>query len=303
MARLSDLPAPVLRAALHEGSLCIGTGVFTSRLRTSLPALADTIGLLYADYPATVGSGFANFHVHLRRPHNLRRWVRPQVEFDLDGSRPFLPLPVAQAFPMFEWVLNWYISSRAHGYLMIHAAAVEKGGRVAILPAPPGSGKSTLCAALVCSGWRLLSDELTLVRLDDGRIQPVARPVSLKNASIGVIRSFAPGAVLGPEVLDTAKGTIAHLRAPRESVDRAHEPAAPGWIIFPRYVADAALRLEPVAPARAFTRVAENCFNYGLLGPEGFAALGTLADAAPGYELSYGHLDEALALFERLAAA
>jgi predicted ATPase len=30
-----------------------------------------------------------------------------------------------------------------------------------ILPAPPGSGKSTLCAALVTRGWRLLSDELT----------------------------------------------------------------------------------------------------------------------------------------------
>lgn len=303
MVPLSDLAAPALHAALHQGTLCLHTGVFSVRIRSTIPAVGEALSLLYGDYPAEVGAPYADFHIHLRRPRGPRRWLRPQVEFDMDGARPFLPLPLAQAFPMFEWVFNWYISSRAHSYLMIHAAAVEKGGRVAILPAPPGSGKSTLCAALVLSGWRLLSDELTLVRLADGCLQPVPRPVSLKNASIGVIRAFAPGAVLSPEVEDTAKGTIAHLRAPRDSVRRALDTAAPGWVVFPRYVAGAELRLEPVPPARCFTRVAENCFNYSMLGRDGFDALAGLADAAPGFELSYGRLDEALALFDRLAAA
>jgi HprK-related kinase A len=184
---------------------------------------------------------------------------------------------------------------------MIHAAAVEKGGRVAILPAPPGSGKSTLCAALVCSGWRLLSDELTLIRLSDGALQPVPRPISLKNASIGVIRDFAPDAVFSPEVNDTAKGTIAHLKAPVDSVRRANELAWPGWIVFPRYIAGANLSLEPIAPARTFTHVAENSVNYGLLGRAGFHALGNTVNMAPGYDLRYSRLDEALGLFERLA--
>lgn len=303
MSTLSQLTAPTLRGALREGSLCLRTGSFTVRVRSRLPAVADTLALLYADYPAEVGAPFADFHIHLRRPYGPRRWLRPQVAFDMEGAAPFLPLPLDQAFPMFEWVFNWYISSRAHSYLTIHAAAVEKNGRVAVLPAPPGSGKSTLCAALVCSGWRLLSDELCLVRLADGMVQPVPRPVSLKNASIGVIRAFAPEAVLSPEVRDTAKGTIAHLKAPRDSVLRATEHARPGWIVFPRYVAGAALQLETLAPARTFTRVAENSFNYGLLGREGFEALGDLVEAAPGFELSYGRLDEALALFDRMAAA
>lgn len=303
MTPLSELTAPTLRSALRDGSLCLRTGAFTVRVRSLLPAVADTLALLYADYPAEVGAPYADFHIHLRRPRGLRRWLRPQVAFDMDGAAPFLPLPLDQAFPMFEWVFNWYISSRAHSYLMIHAAAVEKNGRVAILPAPPGSGKSTLCAALVCSGWRLLSDELCLVRLADGLVQPVPRPVSLKNASIGVIRAFAPGAVLSAEVEDTAKGTIAHLKAPRDSVLRAAECAPPGWIIFPRYVAGADLSLEPMARARAFTQVAENSFNYGVLGRDGFEALGEVAERAPGYALSYGRLDDALALFDRLAHA
>ncbi len=302
MPALSDLATPALRAALCDGTLCLHTGPFSVRVRSPIPSVGAALSLLYADYPVEVGAGYADFHIYLRRPRGPRRWLRPQVEFDMDGARPFLPLPLDQAFPMFEWVFNWYISSRAHSYLMIHAAALEKGGRVAILPAPPGSGKSTLCAALLLSGWRLLSDELTLVRLADGLLQPVPRPVSLKNASIGVIRAFAPDAVLSPEVNDTAKGTIAHLRVPCDSVARAMDAALPGWIVFPRWVADADLRLEPVPPARCFTKVAENCFNYSLLGREGFNALGGLADAAPGYELTYGRLDDALALFERLAA-
>jgi HprK-related kinase A len=292
-----------LRAALRGDGICLQTGPFTSRIRTRIDAVADGIGLLYADYPARLGGGYADFSIELARPNGPRRWFRPQVHFDYDGIAPFRPLPLAQAFPMFEWVQNWCISGSAHRYLIIHAAVVEKNGRAAILPAPPGSGKSTLCAALVMRGWRLLSDELALVRLADGLLQPVPRPVSLKNASIGVIREFAPGAVFSPAVHDTAKGTIAHLKAPRESILRAHEAARPAWVIFPRYVAGAPAQLAPIAPARAFMRVAENCFNYSVLGAAGFHALGELVDAAGGHEFSYGRLDDAIALFDQLAGS
>ena len=68
-------------------------------------------------------------------------------------------------------------------------------------------------------------------------------------------------------------------------------------------MAGADLSLEPMARARAFTQVAENSFNYGVLGRDGFEALGEVAERAPGYALSYGRLDDALALFDRLAHA
>ena len=126
MSLLSDLTAPDLRAALHEGRLCLRTGPFSVRVHSTIPAIASTLALLYADYPAEVGAGYADFHIRLRRPRGLRGWIRPQVEFDLDGGAPFQPLPLNQAFPMFEWVFNWFITSRAHSYLAIHAAAVEK---------------------------------------------------------------------------------------------------------------------------------------------------------------------------------
>jgi HprK-related kinase A len=302
MLTLADLPRRELAARLAGPGLVLRTGPFANRIRSDIPLLLDSLALLYADYPVDEPGGFADFNLSLLRADGLRRWYRPQVRFAQDGVTPFKPLPLAQAFPMFEWVMNWCVTHRAHSYLIIHAAVLERHGRALILPAPPGSGKSTLCAALVTRGWRLLSDEMTLVGLDDGALLPVPRPVSLKNGSIAVIRDFAPEAVLGKPVENTTKGTIAHLKPPTESILRAAEPALPAFIVFPRYEAGAATSLTPLPKARAFMQVAENAFNYQVLGAAGFAALGRLIETSSQYEFHYSRLDEAMALFERLAA-
>ena len=47
------------------------------------------------------------------------------------------------------------------------------GDRAVVLPASL-TGKSTLAAALSCRGWRLLSDELTLIRFGGSRVLPLA---------------------------------------------------------------------------------------------------------------------------------
>ncbi len=266
-------------------------------------AVARGISLLYGDFSVLEPDDFADFHVALAAPAGLRRWVRPQVMFYLDGFAPFKPLPASQAYPMFEWGLNWCIANYAHSYLVIHAAVVERAGRAAILPAPPGSGKSTLCAGLIGRGWRLLSDELMLLDLASGLIEPLARPVNLKNASIDVIRGFHAGVVMTDPVRDTAKGTVALMRPPLDSVSRAAEPALPAWVIFPRYVAGAPAVLKPNSKAQTFMRVVEQAFNYDILGARGFEAAAGLIDRCECFEFSYGNLDEAVATFESLASA
>ena len=285
---------------LRRQGITLRTGPFTSRIRTAIPSVAEAIALLYADYPIAQPDDFADFHVRLTRPRNLRRWFKPQVEFRFDGNIPFKPLPLDQAFPMLEWGLNWCVSSHAHNYLILHAAVVEKDSRAAILPAPPGSGKSTLCAALVNRGWRLLSDELALVRPADGMLIPLARPVSLKNASIDIIKRYAPQAVFSRSVSDTQKGTVAHMKAPADSVARSQETAQPAWIIFPKYVPEAPARLEVLSRGRAFMRVADNAFNYSVLGAAGFTTLANLVDTSACYDFSYSKLDEAMEVFAAL---
>jgi len=299
---VADLSDRELEQRLAGPGLRLRTGPVVSRIHSRLPAIVRGIALHYADYPVEDDEGFADFRVRVGRPANLRRWVRAQAQFFVDGNLPFTPLPLDQAFPMLEWGLNWCVSAHCHQYLIVHSAVVEKAGRALVLPAPPGSGKSTLCAGLVNRGWRLLSDELVLIDLDSCRVVPLPRPVSLKNASIDVIRAFAPAAAMSAPVHDTTKGSVAHMRAPTDSVRRAMETARPGWMVLPRYRAGAAARLTPLSRGRALMQLADNAFNYSAHGRRGFELLASFVDQSDCYEFEYGDLDEATAVFDGLAA-
>lgn len=298
--KVSSLTLSDLARRLRQEGLYLQTGTYTLHLQSDLAELAHGIALLYADYPLHDGHDFADFHLSLTRPATLRRWLRPQVVFHFDGVPVFKPLPREQVLPLLEWSMNWCVSSHVHDCLIVHAAVVEKYGQAAILPAPPGSGKSTLCAALVQRGWRLLSDELALLRVTDGKLLPLPRPISLKNQSIELIRRFAPEAVFSPTVHDTQKGDIALLRAPTDSVLRATEPAQPAWVIFPRYQPDQAAQLTALPPARAFMRVADNAFNYSTLGLTGFETLSRLMKPCRCYEFGYSQLEAAIDAIDTL---
>jgi len=302
--KLLQLPPAELRRQLAGSGVWMRTGPFSLRLQSRIPFVAEGLAELYGQFEVrNAHEAFADFHVSVNPPSNLRRWVRPQAEFSFDGMQPFKPLPRDQAFPMLEWGLNWCVSTQSHQYLIIHAAVVEKNGLAAILPGPPGSGKSTLTAGLVLSGWRLLSDELTLIDRKTGMIQPLPRPVSLKNQSINVIREFDPDAYINRASHDTVKGTVAHMRPPRDSVRRQHEMARPGWVIFPKWEAGAPATLTPRSQAQTFMFLAQNAFNYSHLGADGFRVGTALIDQVDCFDFHYGQLSEAIAAFNSLADA
>jgi len=297
---VSDFSRAALRSKLASEGLNLRTGPVVTRIHSTEAAVIDGIARQYADYPVAEAGEFVDFHVAVTRPAMLRRWWRPQAFFLVDGDSLFNPLPADQAFPLLEWGMNWCISSHCHQYLIIHAAVVERNGAAVVLPAPPGSGKSTLCAALVQRGWRLLSDELALIDPRSGMLVPIPRPVSLKNASIDIIRKFAPAAVMNPSVFETVKGTVAHMQAPGDSVRQAHRAAAPRWIILPRYMAGQAASLEVMSKAQGVMQLAENAFNYNIHDRNGFNTLGAVMDQADCYRFTYSQLDDAIEVFSRL---
>ncbi|RZL40627.1 MAG: HprK-related kinase A [Rubrivivax sp.] len=301
--RLAELDEREWRARLAVGDLVIRSGPFRYRFESRLPSIAAGIGLLYADYPVAEPGEFADFALKMEEGAGLHRWWRRQVRFSTDGFYPFEPLPLGHAYPQLEWAMNWCVSTRAHHYLMLHAAVIERGGLAVVLPAPPGSGKSTLCAALVHRGWRLLSDEVALISLADGLISPAVRPISLKNQSIAIMNAYVPGAVMTAVTHGTTKGSVTHMKVPTEHVARMDERAAPRWVVFPKYIAGAPTRLAPVPRARSVLDLGGNSFNYMLLGRDGFEALSRLVSACECFEFSYSQLDEAVQAFDALADA
>jgi len=297
---VADLPESGLVQRLEQGRLFLGTGPFISRIRTSIASVQSGIALLYAGFPVYDDAPFADFHVALARPRNPRRWYRAQVNFQFDGWTPFKPLPLSQAFAMFEWGMNWCVVNHAHRYLVLHAAVVEKNGRAMIMPAPPGSGKSTLCAALVASGWRLLSDELAIISPETTSLVPLPRPVGLKNQSIDLIRQRHPEIPVGKEAWDTAKGTVAHMQPPLASVSGQGEEAMPAWILFPKYTAGHSLELETYSKAQSLLRLIENAFNFTVLGLRAFDTLSRVVDCSDCFTLEYSNLNDAIARLDAL---
>jgi len=205
------------------------------------------------------------------------------------------------ASPMLEAGLNWCIGSFADQFLVIHSATLERHGRALLLPAPPGFGKSTLCAALVTRGWRLLSDEFALVDPSSGLLVPVPRPVALKERSIDLIRAWAPDAVFGTPVVNNENQTVAYMRPPEASVRASDDRCPAGLIVIPRYADGAELSVTPMTRARAVLHLADNSFNYNLHGRVGFDRLADIVDTAPAVTLRYSRLEEGVAAIEKLA--
>ena len=275
-------------------------GPYAAHVQTAERPVLRAIELLYEGHVLPRRPAFCEFHVSIARP-GLRRFVRPKVEFSSDGVPLAKPAPPHHGPTLLEWGLNWLIATGANEYLVIHAAVLERKGRAMVLPGEPGAGKSTLAAALAHRGWRLLSDELALVVPSTGELVGLARPVSLKNESIGVIGAFAPESRLSEAIHGTPKGTIALMKPPQDSVARVSEKAAPGLVVLPRYVPDSGCVLEPCAPARSFMSLADNALNYSVLGYEGFRTVGRIVGSSRAFELRYDNLHEATVRLAALA--
>lgn len=288
--------------SIRGAEFTVKIGPFSVRVQSEIELVQQGIKSLYGDYQVLSSDDFCDFFVRVYQPKGLRRFFRKQVLFAFDSFVPFKPLPYEQSLHFFEWGLNWCISGYAHQYLIIHAAVVEKNNKSIILPGTPGSGKSTLCAALINNGWRLLSDELALIDCHTGTISPVPRPVSLKNESIEIIKNTYPDNLFSPTVHDTQKGSVGLMRAPTASVLNDDKVVDPCFVVFPKYVPQySGYTLSPVSSPEAFMRLADMTFNYNVLGKQGFMLIKNLVNQCHVFDFKYdGDFEQALTCFERL---
>lgn len=285
-----------------RGASIVGIGPFRVALSVQPAGAAAMADRLYRHHPRYENDAFADFHVSVTRAAGPRRFWKPQALFRFDNQVPFKPLPLPQALPFLEWGLNWVIANHAHQYLILHAAVLARGGDALVLPGPPGSGKSTVAAMLMTRGWRLLSDELALFDPQTSLLVGLARPVSLKEDSIALLRDHAPDACFSEEITDTAKGALVLMGADAQSVREMLQPAAARWLAMPQYAPGAPTRLVREPKARMFMWLADNAFNYNILGRTGFDCLAAVVEAAHCFRLPYASAWQAADALEELAS-
>lgn len=297
-AKLGTASTHAVRQALATTGVWLDIGAAVVQVQGNSRALAEQLQAVYRHFPLRTEGRWADLHVRLDDAGGMRRLYRRQVVFSSDGRVVFAPFPADSPLPLLEWGCNWLIGHRLNHLLLFHAGALERDGQTLLMPATPGSGKSTLSAALSLQGWRLLSDEFGAFDPAIGRFRAVLKPVALKNESIAVIRRFAPGASVGPEFPKTRKGTVAHLAAEQDAVRLRAEPARPGAIVLPRWESGSPTRWERISESSAFAALAFNAFNYQLLGESGFDAVLGIVRHCPAWQLVYSDLNDAVATID-----
>ena len=64
---------------------------FNVQLETDIPAVIHSINHLYqyALKPIESADHFSDFHIKIASPNGIRKYLRPQVQFYIDGKTPF----------------------------------------------------------------------------------------------------------------------------------------------------------------------------------------------------------------------
>jgi HprK-related kinase A len=267
---------------------------FCFQIDTSLASVKKHIDCIYRNHekPSESPSQFIDFTVSIKSSSGLRKFIKPQAKFFSDNQEPFIPLPISQAHAFLEWGMNWCVASSEANWLVVHSAILAKGNKAIMFPAPPGSGKSTLTAYLAMKGWRLLSDEMTIIELNTTTAIPFVRAISLKNNSIDLVKKWFPDVIMSDVAKDTQKGDVAHVQPPMLSVQQGTKKAEIIGVVFPKFTPNSELDIYQLSQSDTFMQLASNCFNYNVIGEDAFTTLEVIVDKCAAFEIHYNNLNE-----------
>ncbi|MEI2638456.1 MAG: hypothetical protein V9F03_05595 [Microthrixaceae bacterium] len=191
----------------------------------------------------------------------------------------------------------------------------------------PGSGKSTLTAALVASGWDYLGDEAIGVRA--GTLQAVGYPklISIDAASQKAL-GLTPGGnnqsattddadpTSGPAVDPSGSNHASGSNHPSGSINEDIDAAAlrpevmklagdcdvVARVILPTFIDGATTSLKDLSDQEAAIYLLANTLNLARVGQIGLETLCALAESVPVQRLEHGGVDDAVAAIEEAMA-
>ena len=78
--------------SLDKSGVQVAIGPFLVHVKSEFNGVREYLERLYADFPMTAAEG-GHFDITIAGSRGIRRWIRPQANLIINGSRPFLPLP------------------------------------------------------------------------------------------------------------------------------------------------------------------------------------------------------------------
>jgi hypothetical protein len=262
---------------------CLG---FDCTVRANDETLLRYVSWLY-EACATRGSASHEFIVR-RRPTSSNA----STTVYLDGTTVVRNVPPGLAVARVVWEINQGTVAEAGDRLLLHAAAAEREGAVAIVPGRPGAGKSTLVAALTQAGLRYVTDEAVAIDPLTTAIEPYPKPIALERDTPVLTDLRAPV----PPALDSG---VEQRLVPPNSI-RPDALAPPGGIarlvLFTSYKPDGETAIHPLSRAEATVTLAEHAFNFRARGPGTLALLADVVRSCRCFRLDVNDLEVACRL-------
>ena len=288
-APVSTTRAPAVEDGAGQLRSRVGTAV-GMRFQVAGPqavveAAHHLMAALFADHDVEASAPAA--------PADLLRYDVTESAVVVDGRR-FEVWSAAEAVEMIQWHLNQTVVARAARSMTgLHAAAAAHDGRLIVLPAESGSGKSTTVAGLVRAGWQYATDEACVIDPETLRVLPYPKPIGLERGSWrlfpGVPRPIEPhGTWLVPAASLGTAGVCGAL--------------VPAAVVTPRYEPGGTTRLHRISPGELVMELAQSTFSFNEDGGRHLRVLARLARRVPGYVLTISDLDEAVELLGCVAA-
>jgi len=190
------------------------------------------------------------------------------------------------------------VAMMASDRLLVHAGAVELGGRAAVLAAQPRMGKTTMALRLATMGCRLLSDEVACLSRHGRRVDPFPRAVNVRERALGMLGLPRDGTYVPTGA--GAEGEEFAIDAEQLPGVRFSEGCEAGYLIFLRGFGDAPC-LEPLSKGRALFHLADFCIGPAPEPSSFLFELAPLVEETACYTLVIGGLDETARLLMEMA--
>jgi hypothetical protein len=177
------------------------------------------------------------------------------------------PLAGATDEAFHTYLLNQVLSFAllCRGVEPLHSTSVVVDGHAVAFLGDCGYGKSSLGAAFLAAGHRLLTDDLLVVDERPSGWVGHPGPSRMKLFPEMADHFFGPGAARVPMNGGTPKAV---LRIPEAAMHRAPAPLAALVFLHPPGGAGDDVRLDRITPREAFIGLTTNTFNDLLRGPE-----------------------------------
>lgn len=263
---------PALFSAVARGSEPLSRYAASCRLRMlGMPVLTRHYRLLGTCFGLRFSSRAQLDSVHpalaqmaIAAPARTHVWL--DVAEGADGHvvvNGALPLDVASGIaelaPRVKNLLRQLALDREAFFVELHAGVVSDGTHCIVLPAAPGSGKTTLTAGLVHAGFEYFSDEVALLDEETLRLRPVPLGLGIKPGAVDVLADRFP-VLRNLEVHAREDGRqVRYLTLDPAQVAPHDAKRDARWLVFPRFTPDAKTELVPISRPDALRRLMHEC--------------------------------------------